>query len=578
MTGRKIIVLVLSLLFATITSSKVWACTGRPYAAEMEDFDEFDLWVRATVIDRDDRGFNAIVRTEEYYKGEGPRLLVVKRHPTALGSVTALRGYSNGCLGNGGGQRFRKGSSGYFGLRPNGDGTYTDWYSGSAHFYARDGVIQYYQDFDWHEMSENNFVAKLLSIGGRDKHVAPQFEAVQRYPLMRYLMITTEKGTRYQVNPDRSVTPVPANSPLAMSPDTAHWAYRLDDDTLGFGRPYQRQGNPAVSYFHEITGRDLRFSEDSNMVAVWDDSVLSIYLFGIAGFNYQGGAMSMERIAMVDLDTSGGSAPRVMWSADSTTLAWQDASGIWRWNLYEDEQPRLQVAEHDCYLIDISSGGRYVRYGTARGWTLHDSSTGKRYSNAIAAPGEKVLIFINGDDAPVPSWRGDHVCVPPLTQNCAPYISTEVRPVEITIYPSKNGRFGLQFCEYDGLCDEIRYSWNPSALWNWYNWTWTDMDQDPWRQYAYDPFYDRKAILYGEYQINLQTRIDMIFRDSDDIVYGHILDSVELEGIVDSPIASIEWGQPIFYDSFMLTATEYLPRTVTAYDVGSARRNGSSEA
>ena len=70
----------------------------------------------------------------------------------------------------------------------------------------------------------------------------------------------------------------------------------------------------------------------------------------------------------------------------------------------------------------------------------------------------------------------------------------------------------------------------------------------------------------------------MIFRDSDDIVYGHILDSVELEGIVDSPIASIEWGQPIFYDSFMLTATEYLPRTVTAYDVGSARRNGSSEA
>ena len=40
-------------------------------------------------------------------------------------------------------------------------------------------------------------------------------------------------------------------------------------------------------------------------------------------------------------------------------------------------------------------------------------------------------------------------------------------------------------------------------------------------------------------------------------------DYLNLEGIVDSPIASIEWGQPIFYDTFMLTATEYLPRTVT---------------
>ena len=34
------------------------------------------------------------------------------------------------------------------------------------------------------------------------------------------------------------------------------------------------------------------------------------------------------------------------------------------------------------------------------------------------------------------------------------------------------------------------------------------------------------------------------------------LDYLDLFGdVVDSPIASIEWGQPIFYDTFMLTAT-----------------------
>ena len=36
---------------------------------------------------------------------------------------------------------------------------------------------------------------------------------------MRYLSITTENGTRYQVNPDRSVKPLPASAPIAMSPD-----------------------------------------------------------------------------------------------------------------------------------------------------------------------------------------------------------------------------------------------------------------------------------------------------------------------------------------------------------------------
>ena len=390
MKHRKIIVLVLCLLFSALTSSNVWACTGRPYATKMTHIDEFDLWVRATVIDRDDRGYNAILKAEEYYKGEGPRILVVKRHLPALASVTGLRGYSNGCLGDGGGQEYRRGTSGFFGLKPNGDGTYTDWHFGSALFYARDGIVPYYDDYEWKEIAETDFVAKLLKLGGRDAPVEPIFEEVQRYPLMRYLMITTETGTRFQVNPDRSVTPVPADAPIAMSPDGAHWAYRLDEDTLGFGRPYQNQGEESVSYFKEISGRDLRFSNDSNMVAVWDDSQLSIYMFGNSGSGYLGGMMTMDQIALVELNASADQATRVIWSADSSSLAWQDESGIWRWNLYEEERPTLLFAGDDCHLIDISSHGRYLRYGAARGWILHDSLTGARYVNALAAPGEKV--------------------------------------------------------------------------------------------------------------------------------------------------------------------------------------------
>ena len=540
MTGRKTLVLVLSLLFAAITSSNVWACTGRPYAAEMEDIDEFDLWVRATVIDRDDRGYNAILRAEEYYRGKGPRLLVVTRHLPALESVTVVRGYSNGCLGNGGGQRFSRGTSGYFGLKSNLDGTYTDWHFGSSHFVPLDGVIRYYEDYEWNEIAEADFVDKLLKLGGGDAPVKPIFEEVQRYPLMRYLSVTTENGTRYQVNPDRSVKPLSASAPVAMSPDGAHWAYRVDDNTLGFGRPFQRQGNPAVSYFHEITGHDLRFSGDSNMVAVWDSSQLSIYMFGIGGYGYQGGIMRIDQIATIDLNTSGGSAPRVMWSADSTTLAWQDASGIWRWNLYAEEQPTRIASDHDCHLIDISSDGRYLRYGTVGHWTLLDSSTGKRYINALAAPGESVLVFVNSDDEPIPPMRDGYDCRPPLQQDCALYIDTVVKPGEMHIYPRKDGKFGLLFCEYGGLCDDRKYSWNRSALWHgYYPWD-PEMDDERWRQYAYDPYYDQKAILYGDYRLDFETYLDWGF------TYGFAsdrpLDSVDLEDIADSPIASIEWG------------------------------------
>ena len=563
MFTRLTMLLAVCLLLSLFSIPDASACTGRPYATDYKNIDEFEKWVRATVIDRDDLGFNAILRVEAYYKGDGPRLLVVDRHPRALESVTSGRGYSNGCMGNGGGQRYRRGATGYFGLRPKGDGTYSDWIGGSAHFVPRDGVITYFEDFEWLEISESDFVAKLLAIGGREAPSEPIAAEVERYPLMRYLMVTTETGTRFQVNPDRSVTPVPDAAPLGVSPDGAHWVYRLDEDTLGFGRPYTSRHSPEITYFEEIPGRKFRFSNDSNLVAVWDSSQLSIYLFGTAGYNYRGGWMGLNRIASADLNTAGGFAPRIEWSADSTTLAWQDASGIWRWNLYAEDDPALVIAGDDCYLIDISSQGRYLRHGTARGWTLYDSLTGESYADALAAPGENVLLFINSDDEPIPPWGDGRLCAPPLPRNCALYIDTVFKPVDVTVYPGGRGKFGLLFCKYDGLCDSRTYRWNPSTFWQGYFWPEPEFDQERWRQYAFDPYYDRKAILYGGYRIDLESWRDMILKATDDLEYERQLDLLDLEGIVDSPIASIEWGQPIFYDAFMLTAAEYIPRTVT---------------
>ena len=57
-----------------------FACSG-PSPFDFADLPLMDVWVRAAVIDVDDRGYSAILRVHEYYKGEGPALLAVVRFP-----------------------------------------------------------------------------------------------------------------------------------------------------------------------------------------------------------------------------------------------------------------------------------------------------------------------------------------------------------------------------------------------------------------------------------------------------------------------------------------------------------------
>ena len=83
------------------------------------------------------------------------------------------------------------------------------------------------------------------------------------------------------------------------------------------------------------------------------------------------------------------------------------------------------------------------------------------------------------------------------------------------------------------------------------------------RQVAFDPAYNQPAILCGDYQIEFNFYSSHYFDEPDN---RPCLDYLDLEYVVDSPVASIEWGRPVFYDAFMLTATEYLPRTASTAD------------
>lgn len=74
---------------------------------------------------------------------------------------------------------------------------------------------------------------------------------------------------------------------------------------------------------------------------------------------------------------------------------------------------------------------------------------------------------------------------------------------------------------------------------------------------VYDPQYEQPALLVGDYEIHFDYYYD---EDLEDPERRAAMDILELAGVVDSPISSIEWGQPVFYNSYHLTTPEYLPR------------------
>ncbi len=579
MFTRLTLLLGFSMILVLLAPINATACSGYPYFS-MDDLPEMDLLVRATVLDADDRGYSAVIRVEDYFKGEGPQLLTVMRYNPGLETGRGVRGYDTGCLYSGRGHNFVPGSSGYFGLSRSPFQTYTDYHSGSAHFYVWDGQITYQEGategfaLEWdapNTISEGDFVAKLLEAGGRDAPVSPTIDGVQRYPLMRYLNIKTENGTRYRVSPDRSVTLVDAETVLMVSPDDAHVAIHADEETLAFYYvwPYGYT-EEVIERLIQLPGRDARFSNDSHMAAVWDEAQLSVYLFRNRGRGNQGdwgAGMQMDLIANTRLQTANGESAVVMWSADSSTIAWQDDSGIWRWDLYEDAEP-AQVAEAGAInggeLLDLSESGRYVRYGSGAGWSLFDSRTQATFANALASPGDRHLIFVNSESQPVQNWEETDDCAPPLRENCAVYVST-YSAESIYVFPYTMELLGLVSCDQES-CQVDGASWHPainSGNTGYSGGRYISDRMSDLRQIAYDPTYGQPAILRGDFQIEFDFYHSGYFDGSFDSVNLEFFDYVNLEGIVDSPIASIEWGQPIFYDTFMLTATEYLPRTVT---------------
>lgn len=551
--------------------STAYACSGYPYFG-VENLPEAEVLVKATVLETDERGYSAVMRVEEYYKGSGNRLLTVMRYPVSLTTGALVRGYDTSCLYAGQGQRLHRGSQGYFGLASNGDGTFTDYISGTAHFYPVDGKI-YYQEGategyavemdDELVIAEKDFIGKMLEAGGRKTAVQPSADT-QFYPLKRFLNLTTKNGTRYQINPDRSLSKLPADAPIAMSPDGAHLAFKVDDQTIGFqyiwtkyqyNEEYAEQTQEMLDQL-QVKGQAVAFSSDNNLVAVWDTSKLTIYMIANGdAFAGYGSAMTMTKVAERSLTTNKTiPLPTVMWSANGSTLAWQDASGVWRWNIFDEAAP-TQIIKDKTALIDISTYGRFVRVGTWESWRLLDTLTGKEYPSTIASPNELYLISINREYQNLDREQADvSGCTPPLRTNCTTVLADSNYA---DIYPLQMELLGTAACDQDKNCRLATYSWHPAiGDTDWLGGRYFNAFIYDFRAVQYDMQYQQPALLVGDYNLYFD------FYSTEDVEtkeYRPYLDILELKGKVDSPIVSIEWGSSVFYDPYLLSSLEYHP-------------------
>ena len=391
-------------------------------------------------------------------------------------------------------------------------------------------------------------------------------------------MINTEGGERYQLNPDRSLIRLPDDAPIAVSPDGAHVAARIDSDTIWFqyiwhGNEYYsgplNEDRPQIL----VKGNDVLFSKNSNLVAVWDDQQITVYMFHnrVSSSLTAGGVglgMAIYQIAVMPL--TAGEPLLVAWSDDSSTIAWQDRDQIWRWNLFDQAEAQLihvVADEQRNRLMNVSRTGRFLRIGSPADFLLIDSRTGESYQNAVVSPNEQFLGFLRENRTySITSWhdgfRQQEACKPPLRSACAENHLQFSDSPEIQVFPYELELLGLFGCDEERHCEILPSSWDPARGHGGNFVRYWRKRTDHLRQVAYDPLYRQAAVLRGEYQVELE----FYYGDSFSGLWEtdlNKLDFVNLEGIVDSPIASIEWGQPIFYDTFMLTATEYLPRTVT---------------
>lgn len=597
---RYFLILLMTLIWSGTNIPEVFACSfGEPPPLTFDDFVERDVVFRGTIIENS-RG-NSIIRVERYLKGTGLQHILVFRQTPAYYELSAIRGYDFGC-GGAVGAIGQDGYRAYFSMNQSASGTYSVDHIWSSLNYipiqeGDDGqYITYEQaventdplEYEEVKMSPVNFEAQIAEIVGNSGTVPPQ----NTYPRFRTLSVITESGQRYLLPIDRDELVLieyyqacEENCPI-ISPDGSHYAYPIPEyeDTYAIWYPYRaRQDNwyAGIDFGDytvvptRITAQELLFSPDGDYLLAWNDSVLTVYSFNV--YEEYGNYGRLPRalpvwqtpLSVNDDITYELIAGQGAWSGNSNTIAYWDADGLHWLDLTTMVQSRLLIEFQDNRryavtgrsstqvnsippLLELSRTGRYVRYGTAQEWSLYDTVSDLEFDDVLVSPDELTLLQVSPEE-PISTTLRESItntvsnCIEYDEENetcivfTSPYIDYCNVPMGmctdhvgvpegyqlISTYWQRSDDILVFACEiaqpdicvtYPGQY-RLRSYGTPEGLRT--------------NAYAYDDNYGLFAMAIDDDSIRL-TKL-------------YSTDVIDFSDVLDSPIVSIEWDNPLWY-------------------------------
>jgi hypothetical protein len=548
------------LFFFLLPTSAVMACSGGGEPALSEILNR-DIFVEATILEVDNVGQNAILRVERYLKGVGTAYLAVVNYTNGFHAVDQ-RGYDKGCNYGVNYPLFRVGQRGFYGLSSLGDGSYSNAYGySSVSFPIQDGQISLpihdEAGYRIETLTIQEFEERVHEILGQSHEFIPNsYDNQQEYPLLRPLYLTTESGRRYVMEVDRQIREIDlSNEAFIISPDGAHHAYYLDENTITFGYCSHWGCSLERTFYSEsievprIPAQALAFSPNSNYVATWNESSLGLYLFDNQTGSMYGRQMEVVWLSNHDFRGNLNSGARlVSWSGDSSTLVFVDDVGIWRWHIYSMAEPEFLIPAaslvsadetmifEQIEFLELSQSGRYLRYGNGSNWRLVDVVSGESFANAVVTPDESNFIYVNSGLPDLGQERSN--CTPPFHQSCPFTISHEGKLIEIAW--RRDDYVSFYFCdEASSDCESVSFVWawdRPSYGYNGWSWGW--IDDIEFGDFDENFLY---AIQQGDYRLELH--YDGLNRQE-----TYHPEHYDLSAQLDSPVIYLEWGQAIFYE------------------------------
>lgn len=562
-------VLVLSFGFADI--SPAFACSGGAPLTISGLLENSDYLVKAHPVEIDDAGQNYVLQVESYLaSGAGPEFLLYSQvDPRLVQYIYDGRSSGGDCLGFV--DRVDYGETFYVFLNRSMYGDYrvsTTLFNLLLYrFDSPDSTVEVYLDNSDDEtvpegyadrdggiqVNETEFLDIIRDEVERDP--VPPLDNPS-YPRKTPLTITTTSGEGY-------LLPIDTNTPVEISPELAEelrrsnpmFTYGFSDartcDTEGCVRysPDRTQISVqnedetiTLSWGNEINGQASLFSSTSDAIAVWQECFLTVYSLGIPRLGQAWSEPEVVNVASLNFDIQARCtdyANLAAWSPDGRLLVFSDHDGLWLWDVFTfNASPELLIpTENDMMPLarHFSPMGRYLAVMVQGVNQTLDLVSGDFYPDGVISPDDRLLVNFDSDgdtfSAQICSFTPYSCEILPADMYYAildeadgevAYMYSINQPVSTFWLSDRELLFFACSREDEEICGYFR--WLKSFVIGWYARLLSE-------GYAHD---------YDAVNDSL-----VIVRDGE-ILYidGEIVD---LSDMLDSDIASVEWGYSLFY-------------------------------